>query len=71
MKKYAKVEGHSSLIRDLQTNAIINTDYISSKQYDSVKKKRQEEKTRLEKLENDINDIKTLLQQLLNDPRRH
>lgn len=71
MKKYAKVEGHSSLIRDLQTNAIINTDHISSKQYDSVKKKRQEEKTRLEKLENDINDIKTLLQQLLNDSRRH
>ena len=69
MQKYAKVEGHSNLIRDLKTNAIINTDYNSSTQYDTIRKKRKEEKTKIESLENEIKEIKTLLNQLINDSR--
>jgi hypothetical protein len=68
-KKYAKVEGHSNLIRDLSTNAIINTDSVSSSQYDLIRKKRQDEKLKIEKLENELNEIKSLLQKLTNDSR--
>lgn len=74
---YAKVEGHPNLIRDLRTNAIINTDKISSSNYNIVKQKREEERNRIDRMENElselkssIDNIKTLLEDLVNGPRR-
>jgi hypothetical protein len=41
--KYAKVEGYPNLLRNLDTNAIINTDEMASNNYDLIKKRREEE----------------------------
>lgn len=74
---YAKVEGHPNLLRDLRTNAIINTDKISSTNYNIAKQKKEEEKNRIDKIENELSElkssidsIKNLLEDLVNGPRR-
>ena len=69
---HIKVEGHSSLVRNAETTAIINTD---SAAYISYMKRANKNKQESESLENAIHDIddiksdmleiKTLLQQLL------
>ncbi len=71
--KYAKVEGHPNLLRDLSTNAIINTDSISSGHYTMLKNRKILEKTRIDNLETElselkssINEIKCLLKDLVN-----
>lgn len=72
--KYAPVEGYPNLVRDLVSNAILNTDIQSSNSYTYKKNKRIEEKKNMESLsndvenlKNDINEIKTLLRKLLNE----
>jgi len=76
IKHYAKVEGHSHLLRDLETNAIINTDTFTSDHYSKLKHKRNSEKLKIENLENelksvrsDLDEIKTLLRGFLNESR--
>jgi hypothetical protein len=76
MKKYAKVDGHPNLLRDLDTNAIINTDKISSDNYTIVKQKKEEENKRISHIEDDIHQLKTsideikfLLKDILNGSR--
>ena len=69
---HIKVQGHSSLVRNAETKAIINTDSTS---YISYMKRANKNKQESESLENAIHDIddlksdmleiKTLLQQLL------
>ena len=65
MKKYAKVDGYPNLIRDLDTNAIINTDSISASTYDKSRElrklKEQEIKSNLSSKSNktSIIDIKS------------
>jgi polyhydroxyalkanoate synthesis regulator phasin len=70
--KYAKVEGHSTLIRDLHSGAIINTDeggyraYIAQKSAAERKREEIEQlKQEVSSIKNDMSDIKNLLQQLL------
>lgn len=55
---YAKVEDYPNLIRDLKTNAIINTDRKSVQTYNKIKQNRDAEKSRIDNLENELNDIK-------------
>ena len=55
---YAKVENHPNLIRDLNTNAIINTDRKSLHNYNKLKETKNTEKTRIDNLENELNQIK-------------
>lgn len=78
IKKYAKVIGHPNLIRDLETNAIINTDTIESNNYDRSRKNRQKKseefeiiKSEIVTLKSDIDQIKTLLGDLINESRRN
>lgn len=73
MKRYAKVDGHPNLLRDLETNAIINTDKISLDSYTIAKQKKEDEVRRIEGIEKDLNqlkssidEIKFLLQGILN-----
>jgi len=75
-KQYAKVEGYSNLLRDLNTNAIINTDTFGSDQYNMLKKRRSAEKNKIETIEqdlqnvkSDLDEIKSLLKEILNGPR--
>lgn len=66
--RYLKVEGYSNLVRDTNTNAIINTDSRGHKSYVNLKISKQKEKERIDQIEsdlsdlkNDVNDIKNLL----------
>lgn len=70
---YIKVDGHDGLIRDPQTNSIINTKMSEYQEYVSRKKVKEEEHQKLQNLENDfanmkddLNEIKNLLRSLVN-----
>ncbi len=68
-----KVKGHSNLIRDENSNAILNTDSTEYNNYLSLRSKRKQGSERIDNMENDlkslkddINEIKTLLRALSN-----
>lgn len=74
--EFIKVEGHDSLIRDPRTNSIVNTNMAEYQEYVSRKKMKDEEQQKIQKLENnvasiknDLDEIKTLLMRLSNEPR--
>jgi DNA-binding sugar fermentation-stimulating protein len=59
INNYAKVENHPNLIRDLKTNAIINTDKKSLLTYNKIKESKNTEKTRIDNLEKELSEIKS------------
>ena len=68
-----KVKGHSNLIRDENSNAILNTNSSEYDNYLSHRAKRKQGTERIDNMENDlkslkddINEIKTLLKALSN-----
>ena len=71
--KYSNVKGHTDLVRDNSTRAILNND---SSQYDNYLKRRAQRQqgqdridnmeSDLKNLKDDINEIKTLLRALSN-----
>jgi len=68
-----KVEGHQHLIRDDNSNAILNTNLSEYDNYISLRAKRKQGSERIDNMENDlkslkddINEIKTLLRALSN-----
>ena len=73
MMDYLKVEGHSHLLRDKNTNSIINNNMSEYQEYITRKTTKNEENQKIQNLENDfvnmkddINEIKSLLRELLN-----
>ena len=62
---YKKVEGHSDLVRDLSSGAVINNDKTAYQNYVSLREQKLKEKERLDKLENEVGEIKSLLQKLV------
>ena len=58
------VEGENYLFRDPQTNAIINTNKSGYDSYISRREFEQQEKERLDNLESEIGEIKSLLKSL-------
>lgn len=63
-QRYAKVEGHPNLIRDLDTNAIINTDSIESVNYDRSRNLRKKKEEELNHIKSDIDDMKSSIQEI-------
>jgi len=73
METILHVEGNPSLVRDMASNAIVNT---NESEYETYMKNRniimnrvnqiQSQNEKINKLESDINDIKSMLQQLIN-----
>ena len=68
-----KVEGHNNLVRENDSNAIVNTDLSEYNNYLSLRSKRKQKSERIDNKENDlkslkddINEIKTLLKALSN-----
>jgi len=68
-----KVEGHNNLIRDEQTNAILNNNSSEYDNYIRMRAKRKQGTDRIDNMEDDlkslkddINEIKTLLKALSN-----
>lgn len=73
---YIKVKGHEGLIRDPQTNSIINTNMSEYQEYVSRKKIKNEEQQKIQNLESDVanikddlDEIKFLLRSLVNESK--
>lgn len=72
----SKIEGHPDLIRDTNTNAILNTNQSRYETYLAMTQAKQKEQNKVEDLERnldtikeEINQVKLLLQELLNASR--
>ena len=60
-----KVEGYQNLYRDENSGAIINTDSLAYNQYVNSFEQRQLQKKEISEIKNDIDEIKSLLRNLL------
>jgi hypothetical protein len=65
--RYLNVEGHPHLVRDVLTNAIINTDDQSHKAYLSLKNAKKREHSMIYNIENDVDQLKSDLNELKSD----
>lgn len=70
---HTNIQGHSDLVRDNSTGAILNNDTSQYNQYLTLRAKRKQGTDRIDNMENDlkslkddINEIKTLLKALSN-----
>lgn len=70
----SKVEGHSNLIRDEETKAIINTSMTDYNNYIMQKKLKEKEAQKINSIEkevsnikDDLNEIKNLLRRMANE----
>lgn len=66
--RYLRVEDDKALVRDVQTNAILNTDLSSIKKHDVRMKKLQKERMQQEEintLKNEISELRDLITKLL------
>ena len=70
---HIKVEGHKGLYRDSKTNSIVNKNNLEYNEYMSGKDKRMKESEKgntieddLSRMKNEIQEIKSLLKELVN-----
>lgn len=56
--KFSKVEGYTSLVRDNSTNAILNTNMSDYQNYKNLKRVKESENQKLQRLEDDMNRLK-------------
>ena len=61
------VKDHNNLNRDEESGAIISTDSIGYAQYMKTRSKKRIEKDELDKIKSDINEIKSLLKEIVRD----
>ena len=59
MKKYLKVESDISLVRDMNTNAIINQNKSEYDKFLNISRKKYEEKIKFDNLKSDVDSLKT------------
>lgn len=65
MTEYIKVEGHSSLMRDSESSAIVSTDTSAWSLYKLRKENYKKQVEEINNIKNDMNDIKNILNQLV------
>ena len=72
MENYLKVESDTSLVRDMNTNAIINQNKSEYDKFLNISRKKYEQKIKfdnlksdVDSLKSDISEIKTLLKQVI------
>lgn len=58
------VEGENNLFRDINTSAIVNTNQSEYQAYLAKKKIQEKEKDRINGLENDLNSIKSDIEEI-------
>jgi hypothetical protein len=61
-----RVKGHQNLYRDENTGAILNCDSGAYNQYINSLSIRDDQKRQLSEMRNDIDEIKSILRELLN-----
>ena len=62
---YIPVEGQDGLYRDTNTGAIINKNHLEFQSYIKQREKLNSDKQRIDKLENDVSDIKSMLNNIV------
>jgi len=62
--RYAKVEGHTNIVRDLKTNAIINTDFQGFNNYISSKNRKVNDKKIMNDLVDDVKNLKESIEEI-------
>lgn len=65
MKEYARVEGHSNLLRDEESSAIVNTDIEQWKLAKQRKIRFQNQANEINSLKSEVGEIKTILRDIL------
>ena len=60
-----RVEGHKNLYRDEKSGAIINCDTTAYNNYLNIKNQKELQKSEIDQMKNDIEEIKSLLKQFL------
>ena len=70
------VKGHRDLARDPETNGIVNVNKVSYDQYIASRKAKSEKNQKVQTMEedlanvkNELNEIKSLLKELINGPK--
>ena len=66
MSKILKVEGHTSLVRDTSSNAIVNTNVSEYQLYMQRRKARENQADKLRDVCKEINTLKTELREIKN-----
>ena len=73
MEKYLKVESDVSLVRDMESNAIVSKNKTEFDKFLNLSRKKYEEKRKfdqmrgdLDSLKQDMDEIKTLLKNIMN-----
>jgi hypothetical protein len=61
-----RVKGYTNLYRDENSGAIVNCDSIAYNQYLNIVNNRESQKKEIDMIKQDINEIKSLLKELLN-----
>ena len=65
------VEGYNNLFRDKNTGAILNRDKSAYNNYIRMKEQKQKEKTEIDNIKKDIEEIKSLLKEIINGSRQN
>jgi hypothetical protein len=65
MRKFAKVEGSQTLVRDLNTGAILNTDKSTLDKAREAKALRQKKNQEFDELKGEVKEIKEMLTKLI------
>lgn len=65
MKKFNPVEGHPDLVKDPNTGMILNINKDKIMQGRKIREQRAKEREELEALKADVQDIKQMLQKLI------
>jgi hypothetical protein len=64
MADSVKVEGHTSLVRDLKSQAIINTDSSAYARYMARKRKQKAKNDEIRGVIRDVNELKTEMREI-------
>jgi len=64
MSKYLKVESDTSLIRDVDSGAIVNTNKSEYDKFMEVSRKKYKEKMEMKNLKDDVDELKSDIQEI-------
>lgn len=65
MRKLVPVEGHPNLVRDMKTGLICNINKGKAEQYRQMRAKRMSEREEVNELKSEVQELKMMLQKLL------
>jgi len=60
-----KIENHEELVRDAETQAVLNTDLTSLEQYKARREKERKKENEVRQIRQDLDEMKTLLKVLV------